>query len=91
MLRTASKRMLTSYMRGKPGAPINRATATSNALAPSPGRPAMDAVPETSVTVRLLADEHRFAVELAEVDGISISDAVRMSIRRAYEARFGQK
>jgi hypothetical protein len=51
----------------------------------------MDAVPETSVTVRLLADEHRFAVELAEVDGISISDAVRMSIRRAYEARFGQK
>ena len=80
-----------SYMRGKPGAPINRATASSNALAPSPGRPAIGVVLETFVTIRLSADEHRFAVELAEADGISISEAVRMSITRAYEARFGQQ
>jgi antitoxin component of RelBE/YafQ-DinJ toxin-antitoxin module len=51
----------------------------------------MGVAPETSVTVRLSADEHRFAVALAEVDGISVSDAVRMSITRAYEARFGQQ
>jgi hypothetical protein len=51
----------------------------------------MGVVLETSVTVRLSVDEHRFAVELAEVDGISIADAVRMSIRRAYEARFAQQ
>jgi hypothetical protein len=71
-------------MRGKPGDRTN-----SRAIAAINRRIEASAVRETSVTVRFSADEHRFASKLAEVDGISISDVVRMSIRRAYEARFG--
>jgi hypothetical protein len=44
---------------------------------------------ETSVTIRLSAAEHTMATELAADDGISVSDVMRMSLRRAHEAKFG--
>lgn len=43
------------------------------------------------VTVRLTRDERRMISTLAEVDGISLSDVVRMLVRRAHAERFGRK
>jgi hypothetical protein len=45
---------------------------------------------EDVITVRLNKDERRMVSALAGVDGISISDVVRMSIRRAHADRFGE-
>jgi hypothetical protein len=39
--------------------------------------------------VRLTATEASFLAALAEADGLSVSDALRLSIRRQHEARFG--
>jgi hypothetical protein len=43
------------------------------------------------ITVRLTADERVMVGRLADEDGISISDVVRMTVRRAYIERFGAK
>lgn len=43
------------------------------------------------VTVRLTRDERRMITTLAEADGISLSDVVRMLVRRAHAERFGRK
>jgi antitoxin component of RelBE/YafQ-DinJ toxin-antitoxin module len=40
------------------------------------------------ITVRLNKDERNMVKALAGADGVSISDAVRMSVRRAHETRF---
>jgi hypothetical protein len=41
------------------------------------------------ITVRLSRDERQMVKALAGADGVSISDAVRMSVRRAHAERFG--
>jgi uncharacterized protein (DUF1778 family) len=47
---------------------------------------------EDVITVRLTRDERNMVKGLAAADGVSISDAVRMAVRRAHEQRFaGQK
>lgn len=43
------------------------------------------------VTVRLTRDERRMITTLADADGISLSDVVRMLVRRAHAERFGRK
>ena len=40
------------------------------------------------VAVRLSRDELRMAEALADKDGVSVSDVIRMSLRRQHEARF---
>ena len=40
------------------------------------------------ITVRLTASERKMVGSLAEADGISISDVVRMSVRRTFAERF---
>jgi hypothetical protein len=40
------------------------------------------------LTVRLTHDERKMVRALAEVDGVSASDVVRMTVRRAYAERF---
>jgi antitoxin component of RelBE/YafQ-DinJ toxin-antitoxin module len=42
------------------------------------------------LTVRVTDEELAMAKALAEADGISASDFVRLYIRRAYAERFGQ-
>lgn len=44
---------------------------------------------ENAITVRMSKDERRMLDALAEADGISISDVVRMLVRRAHADRFG--
>ncbi len=44
---------------------------------------------EVAMAVRMTEHEARMARELAEIDGLSLSDVLRMAVRRAYEARFG--
>ncbi|HEX3345100.1 MAG TPA: hypothetical protein VHS09_11040 [Polyangiaceae bacterium] len=46
---------------------------------------------EDVITVRMSKDERKMVTILAEVDGISISDVVRMLVRRAHGERFGEK
>jgi hypothetical protein len=41
--------------------------------------------------VRMSGDERRMLEALAEDEGISASDYVRMSLRRAFTERFGDK
>ena len=43
------------------------------------------------VTVRLSRDERNMLKALAGVDGISLSDVVRMLVRREHASRFGQR
>lgn len=50
-----------------------------------------DAERVTVMTVRLTKEERNMVGALAEADGVSISDAVRMSVRRQYAERFGDK
>jgi antitoxin component of RelBE/YafQ-DinJ toxin-antitoxin module len=45
----------------------------------------------TTVSLRVNDDEQRMVKELADADGISISDVVRMLVRRAHQERFGVK
>jgi uncharacterized protein (DUF1778 family) len=44
---------------------------------------------EDVITVRLSRDERHMVKALAGADGISVSDVVRMCIRRAHAERFG--
>jgi uncharacterized protein (DUF1778 family) len=46
---------------------------------------------DQSLRVRVSEDELRMVQELAEADGITASDFVRLFIRREYAARFGDK
>jgi hypothetical protein len=41
------------------------------------------------MTVRLNRDEKKMVAALAEADGVSASDAVRMALRRVHAERFG--
>lgn len=43
------------------------------------------------VTVRLSRDERNMLKALAGADGISLSDVIRMLVRREHASRFGQK
>jgi hypothetical protein len=43
------------------------------------------------MTVRLTRDERNMVKALAGADGVSFSDAIRMSIRQRYAERFGEK
>jgi hypothetical protein len=45
---------------------------------------------EAVVTVRMSKVERSMVEALAEADGVSISDAVRMAVRRAHANRFGE-
>jgi predicted DNA-binding protein len=42
---------------------------------------------EETMTIRLSSDERKMVTALAEHDGVSSSDVVRMSIRRAFAER----
>jgi hypothetical protein len=46
---------------------------------------------EDVVTTRMRRDERQMLEALAEADGISKSDVVRMLVRRAHAERFGSK
>ena len=39
--------------------------------------------------LRLSPREHTMLRELADLDGVSVSDAIRMAVRRAYAERIG--
>ena len=41
--------------------------------------------------MRITPDEARMLKELAEADGLSASDVVRLQVRRYYAERFGAK
>lgn len=43
------------------------------------------------MAVRLSRDERQMAKALAGADGVSVSDAIRIAIRRQHEARFPKK
>jgi uncharacterized protein (DUF1778 family) len=43
------------------------------------------------ITIRLTRDERMMVGALADADGISISDVVRMALRRTYAERFADK
>lgn len=45
---------------------------------------------ENTLTVRLSRDEQHMVKALAAADGISVSDVVRMLVRRAHRERFGE-
>jgi hypothetical protein len=42
------------------------------------------------LAVRMTPTEAGYLSALAEVDGLTVSDALRLSIRRQYAARFGE-
>jgi hypothetical protein len=44
---------------------------------------------ENVVTVRLSRDEHQMVKAMAGANGVSLSDAVRMAVRRAHAEMFG--
>jgi hypothetical protein len=46
---------------------------------------------DVTMTVRLTREERQMVKAIAELDGVSSSDAVRMSVRRAYAERFPDK
>ena len=46
-----------------------------------------EAVRDVSITVRLARREKKMLDELAQADGVSASDAIRMAIRRQHESR----
>ncbi len=46
---------------------------------------------DETMTVRLNRDERAMVKALAVADGVSLSDAIRMSTRRAHAERFGEK
>ncbi|HEY8079918.1 MAG TPA: hypothetical protein VIF62_37560 [Labilithrix sp.] len=46
---------------------------------------------EDVVTTRMRADERQMLAELAEEDGIALSQVIRMLVRRAHAERFGKK
>ena len=43
------------------------------------------------MTVRMSDEELRMLQELAEADGVSVSDFVRIDIRKQHRARFGEQ
>jgi hypothetical protein len=46
---------------------------------------------ESVVTVRMTTEERKWLQNLAEEDGISVSDVVRVFVRREHRKRFGNK
>jgi uncharacterized protein (DUF1778 family) len=44
---------------------------------------------EEILSIRLNADEKRMVQALADIDGLSLSDVARLSLRRAHAERFG--
>jgi hypothetical protein len=50
----------------------------------------VEAERDNVVTVRMSRDEHQMAKALAGADGVSISDAIRMAVRRAHAERFAK-
>ena len=52
---------------------------------------AMTAEREDTMTIRLSRDERNMVKALAGADAVSLSDAVRMAIRRQHAERFGDK